>query len=89
VRVHSRAQRVGPGTEVQLGLPLGPLTVGAACRVVYVLDEPDLQGFAYGTLAGHPERGESRFEVRLHADGDVYFLVTSFSTPATWWSPGR
>jgi uncharacterized protein (UPF0548 family) len=65
---------------------LGPLTVGAACRVVYVIEETDRRGFAYGTLAGHPERGESLFEVRLTADGGVRFLVTSFSTPATWWS---
>jgi uncharacterized protein (UPF0548 family) len=79
-------KRARPDSEVRLGLPLGPLTIAAACRVVYVIDENDRQGFAYGTLAGHPERGESLFEVRLTADGRVRFLVTSFSEPATWWS---
>ena len=33
----------------------------APCRVVYVIDEPDIRGFAYGTLPGHPESGEERF----------------------------
>ena len=27
----------------------------APCRVVYVVDEPDVRGFGYGTLPGHPE----------------------------------
>src|ERR1700722_11832293 len=35
----------------------------APCRVVYVIDEPDIRGFAYGTLEGHPESGEERFVV--------------------------
>ncbi|MCY0610237.1 DUF1990 family protein, partial [Klebsiella pneumoniae] len=26
----------------------------APCRVVYVIDEPDVRGFGYGTLPGHP-----------------------------------
>jgi uncharacterized protein (UPF0548 family) len=35
----------------------------APCRVVYVIDEPDIRGFAYGTPPGHPESGEERFAV--------------------------
>jgi uncharacterized protein (UPF0548 family) len=84
--VEAQTEQARPDSEVRLGLRLGPLTVGAACRVVYVIEETDRRGFAYGTLAGHPERGESLFEVRLTADDGVRFLVTSFSTPATWWS---
>src|ERR1700712_1421230 len=41
---------------------LGPL--GIPGRVVWVLDEPDQQGFGYGTLPGHPEEGEESFVVR-------------------------
>jgi uncharacterized protein (UPF0548 family) len=84
--VDAVTEQARPDSEVRLGLPLGSLTIAAACRVVYVIDEHDRRGFAYGTLAGHPERGESLFEVRLTADGTVRFLVTSFSEPATWWS---
>lgn len=59
----------------------------APCRVVYVIDEPDARGFAYGTLPGHPESGEERFAVRLDPDTSaVYAEVSSFSRPATWWS---
>jgi uncharacterized protein (UPF0548 family) len=43
-----------PGTDVLAHL--GPIRV--PCRVVYVLDEPERRGFAYGTLPGHPESGE-------------------------------
>ncbi|OBJ55547.1 DUF1990 family protein [Mycobacterium asiaticum] len=59
----------------------------APCRVVYVVDEPDARGFAYGTLPGHPATGEERFAVRYEPATDaVYADVSSFSRPATWWS---
>ncbi|MDD4867891.1 MAG: DUF1990 domain-containing protein [Mycobacterium sp.] len=61
--------------------------VPAPCRVVYVVDEPDIRGFGYGTLPGHPESGEERFVVRHDPDTSaVYAEVSAFSRPATWWS---
>jgi uncharacterized protein (UPF0548 family) len=45
-----------------------------------VLDEPDRQGFGYGTLPGHPESGEESFVVRR--DGDrVTLTVGAYSRP--------
>jgi uncharacterized protein (UPF0548 family) len=59
----------------------------APCRVVYVIDEPDIRGFAYGTLPGHPESGEERFAVRRDPTTSAVFAeVSAFSRPATWWS---
>jgi uncharacterized protein (UPF0548 family) len=61
--------------------------VQAPCRVVYVVDEPDRRGFAYGTLPGHAESGEELFLVRYDpATEDVFAEVTAFSRHATWWS---
>lgn len=65
-----------------VALPLGPLRVLAPCRIVYVLEEPYRRGFAYGTLPGHPERGEESFVVTRSPDGEVRFTVTAFSRPA-------
>jgi uncharacterized protein (UPF0548 family) len=71
------------GSEVIVHL--GP--VGAPCRVVYVVDEPDRRGFAYGTLPGHAESGEELFLVRFDsATEDVIAEVAAFSRHATWWS---
>ncbi|CAN5133843.1 DUF1990 domain-containing protein [soil metagenome] len=72
------------GDEVRLTIPFGPLRVKAPARVVYVVDEPRLAGFAYGTLQGHPERGEEAFLVELAADGTVSVVVRAFSRPASW-----
>ena len=59
----------------------------APCRVVYVIEEPDIRGFAYGTLPGHPESGEERFVVRRDPTTSAVFAeVSAFSRPATWWS---
>lgn len=66
---------------ISLGWRLAPLRF--PCRVVYVVDEPDARGFAYGTLPGHPECGEERFVVNRHADGRLEFTVSAFSRPAT------
>lgn len=58
----------------------------ALCRVVYVIDEPDRRGFAYGTLRGHPETGEEAFVVRHEAGTDAVVLeITAFSRPSYWW----
>ena len=83
VRLQATTEFAEPGADV-LG-KLGPFL--APCRVVYVLDEPDRRGFAYGSLPGHAVRGEEMFAVRFDpADGGVYAEVAAFSQPATWWS---
>lgn len=54
------------------------------CRVVSVVDEPDRRGFTYGTLPGHPECGEERFDLqRDPVSGVVTASITAFSRPAT------
>jgi uncharacterized protein (UPF0548 family) len=83
VRVEATTEVAAVGSEVLVGL--GPLR--APCRVVYVVDEPDRRGFAYGTLPGHPETGEELFSVRYEpATESVYAEVTAFSRHGTWWS---
>jgi uncharacterized protein (UPF0548 family) len=83
VRVEASSEVAAVGSEVLVGL--GPLR--APCRVVYVLDEQNRRGFAYGTLPGHPESGEELFAVRYDpSTGDVHAEVVAFSRHATWWS---
>jgi uncharacterized protein (UPF0548 family) len=83
VRVDATHEVAAVGSEVLVGI--GP--VRAPCRVVYVIDEPDHRGFAYGTLPGHPESGEELFAVRYDSASDeVHAEVTAFSRHATWWS---
>ena len=45
------------------------------------MDEPDRYGFAYGTLPGHPERGEEAFVVERDKTGAVFKIIV-FSRPA-------
>jgi uncharacterized protein (UPF0548 family) len=71
------------GAVLILGLGIGSLRLRAPCRVVYAVDEPRRRGFAYGTLAGHPETGEEAFMIEHHNDDAVSFRITAFSRPAT------
>ncbi|HEX9229808.1 MAG TPA: DUF1990 family protein, partial [Arthrobacter sp.] len=45
---------------------------------------PQSAGFGYGTLPGHPERGEEAFEVSIDTAGAVTFTITAFSRHANW-----
>jgi uncharacterized protein (UPF0548 family) len=74
------------GTHVQMQLRLGPLRFDIPCVVVWAERTADSCGFAYGTLRGHPERGEERFEIRLTPAGEVIFRIIAFSAPARWFT---
>ena len=83
LRVEPTSEVAAVGSEVIVHLGL----VRAPCRVVYVVDEPDRRGFAYGTLPGHAESGEERFVVCYDpATDEAYAEVVAFSRHATWWS---
>ncbi|MET9329542.1 DUF1990 domain-containing protein [Tsukamurella sp. NPDC003166] len=85
MRVRASTPRADVGTVLELSTPLfGPIRI--PCRVVYVVDEPDRAGFAYGTLPGHPESGEELFSVELRPDGAVVAVVSAFSRPGRWYT---
>jgi uncharacterized protein (UPF0548 family) len=74
------------GTEFATGIGVGPLRLWAPCRVVWLRDEPGLYGYGFGTLPGHPARGEESFAVTLDDEDRVWFSLRAFSRPATWYA---
>src|SRR5687767_6354528 len=58
LRVAASSKRAEAGAVVLMRLGIGRVSIRIPCRVVYVIDEPDRIGFAYGTLPGHPVAGE-------------------------------
>jgi uncharacterized protein (UPF0548 family) len=53
-----------------------------ACRIVYVIEEQDKYGFAYGTLTEHAEIGEERFMVEWDRESDaVWYDLLACSKP--------
>ena len=85
-RVVAEAPRAEPGTFVEVSAGLGPLRFRAPCEVVWTAYESGRTGFAYGTRERHPESGEESFVVELAGDGTVWFTVTAFSRPASWYA---
>lgn len=81
VRVAAGTPPAAPGVDVLVRM--GPLR--APCRVVWTVREENRTGFGYGTLPGHPERGEESFLLARHPDGSVDFTVYALSTPAAWY----
>jgi uncharacterized protein (UPF0548 family) len=66
-----------PGSDVVLGIGLGPLWALAPCRVV---DASGL-GFTYAALPGHPEAGLERFEY-VRDERGARFHLRAVSRPA-------
>lgn len=77
-----------PDTPVKVGAIVAILASHAgiwslnACRIVYVIEEAERYGFAYGTLPEHGERGEERFTVQFcRNDSSVWYDLYAFSRP--------
>lgn len=72
---------VAAGTDVVLLARLGPALAVVCSRVVYVVDEADRFGFAYGTLPHHLIQGEEAFMIERDVAGEVRFHVRAFFRP--------
>jgi uncharacterized protein (UPF0548 family) len=90
-RVHERAgltvaassHHVTAGAVVKMTVGIKPLALHIPCRVVYLIEEPQRSGFAYGTLPGHPESGEELFLLEQNPDDSITFTIKAFSKPAS------
>jgi uncharacterized protein (UPF0548 family) len=83
VGVDASADRAAPAVDVTVTLAG---VIKAPCRVVWTVAEHRRTGWAYGTLAGHPESGEEAFVVERTGDGTVWLTVSAFSRPAKWYA---
>lgn len=71
------------GTTVLVLVPWGPFELLAPDRIVAVVEDDVQFGFAYGTLPGHPERGEELFLAEQVADGVLELSITIDAGPGT------
>lgn len=83
-KVYPSPAPIKEGTEVVVLFRLFGLWWANPCRIIYVVDEKNRFGFAYGTLVGHVEKGEEYFGVYLDAKGQVRYEIKAFSKPAFW-----
>ncbi|MCZ3387016.1 MAG: DUF1990 domain-containing protein [Actinomycetia bacterium] len=74
------------GSQVTMRIGTGWCGLTAQCEVIATVDTDREAGFAYGTLARHPERGEEAFIVRWLEDDSVVGTVAAFSRPAQWYT---
>ncbi|MEO8906586.1 MAG: DUF1990 domain-containing protein, partial [Microbacteriaceae bacterium] len=75
---------IANGMTAVLKIPVGPFHIAAPLRVVYVVDDANRAGFAYGTLRGHPESGEEAFIVEHRDDDSVWLVIRAFSRPSNF-----
>ena len=83
LELHGAAAPVRNGQVVATLVSVAGLWFFNPCKVVYAAQSQDFAEFAYGTLPGHPERGEERFRVRFDsATQTVKYEIDAFSRPA-------
>ncbi|WP_295790074.1 DUF1990 family protein [uncultured Microbacterium sp.] len=80
VTLSETPMRAGTRVTMRLGVFRIP------CLVVWAERTDSVAGFAYGTLPGHPERGEERFTLTLRPTGEVVFDIAAFSAPGRWFT---
>lgn len=78
IAVHPQEPPAREATFLLLIRPVGLGYLVASTRVVYLIEEADRRGFAYGTLTGHPEQGEESFTV-VRARGRLRFELLAFT----------
>lgn len=85
LELHGARGEVAPGQTVATLVRVLGVWLVSPCRVVHAaLDEgaSDVASFAYGTLRGHPLRGEERFTVAYDpATNEVTYEIAVFSAP--------
>jgi uncharacterized protein (UPF0548 family) len=69
------------GQQVSMYARFGGFWWRNACKIVYVVDEPDKYGFAYGTTPGHMECGEELFLIECLPDGTIWYTIRAYSKP--------
>lgn len=84
--VQCETDAVVRGATVVTAMPTGPISITAPCRIVDVVAEGTKIGFAYGTLPGHPARGEESFILEHRSDDSVVLTIRSISQLAGFWS---
>ena len=89
LRVRAESAVVVPGARVVSGFGVGPFRLSVPCEVVWVRRPvpgggPQSAGFGYGSLPGHPVRGEESFVAEIDAQGRVFVSITAFSRPSNW-----
>lgn len=52
-----------------------------SARIVYIIEEENKYGFAYGTLPGHIEKGEEIFYIDRDETGVISYHIKAFSRP--------
>lgn len=72
---------VASGTTARLHGRTGSFRIDERVRVVYVIEEPNIVAFAYGTVGAHRVSGEESFRVERREDDSVWFEVRSFTRP--------
>lgn len=82
--IHPAGQAVEVDATLLVVLRRGPLLVVAPDRIVGVIDEARRFAFAYGTLPGHPERGEESFCVEHLADDTVRATIRVQAGPGSF-----
>ena len=74
-------QAISVGKSIAIFARFGGVWWRNACRIVYVIDEKNRYGFAYGTLPAHIERGEELFLIEMDEQENVIYKIKAFSQP--------
>lgn len=83
-KIYCTATSIKKGTIVAVMIKILGVWWRNSAKIVYVIDEPNRFGFAYGTLLEHAEQGEEAFWIEKDFDGKISYHLRAFSKPKFW-----
>lgn len=83
-KIYSNTKSIKEGTIVAVMIKILGLWCCNSAKIVYVIDQPNCFGFAYGTLLEHAEKGEEAFWISRDATGKITYHLKAFSKPKFW-----
>ena len=84
--IYPKNQEIEKGESVVVLFKLFGFWWFNACRIVYIINEENHFGFAYGTLKEHIESGEELFEVYKDEQEFIWYRIRAFSRPKRWFA---
>ena len=75
---------VASGTTARLHGRISIFNIDEHIRIVYLIEEPDVVAFAYGTVGGKRVSGEDSFRITRREDDSVWFETRSITRSLAW-----
>jgi len=83
-KIYPHKTAIAKGNIVVVMIKILGLWWRNSAKIVYIINESNRFGFAYGTLTEHAEQGEEAFWISRDSTDKITYHIKAFSKPRHW-----